>query len=105
MGPVGRLYNISIDAFGEPYGDRKPGEAYGHLTISDAFETGLEPAPVTPQGDSAPWMLISGTVIGALETSDRKTYSGKKAIVAPGMSTGELRFAYYRETIYSNFIS
>ena len=90
VGPVALSYNVSVDAFGELYGDLKPEDAFGHLRISDAFGTALEPAPVTPMGDSGPWQLISGTIVGALETSQRSGYSGKKPIVAPGMSTGEI---------------
>lgn len=89
VGPIALSFNVSVDAFGEPYGDLKPEHAYGHLHISDAFGTALEPAPVTPMGDSGPWRLISGTIVGALESSKREIFSGKKAIIAPGMSTGE----------------
>ncbi|EMD39017.1 hypothetical protein CERSUDRAFT_93058 [Gelatoporia subvermispora B] len=93
--PVAKRFNLSVDAFGTLVGDLEPEDAYGQLRIFDAFGTALEPAPVTPMGESGPWQLLSGTIIGALESSNRTSYSGKKAFIAPGMSTGNTDTKHY----------
>ncbi|OCH86953.1 carboxypeptidase S [Obba rivulosa] len=88
INPVATRFNLSVDAFGTLFGAVKPEDAYGQLRLFDAFGTALEPAPVTPMAGSGPWELLSGTIIGAVESSNRTAYSGKKAFIAPGMSTG-----------------
>ncbi|CDO72068.1 hypothetical protein BN946_scf184962.g11 [Trametes cinnabarina] len=87
--PVAERFGLDLDAFGENVvlpsdGER---ESAGLLRISDAFGTALEPAPITPMGESGPFKLLSGTIIGVLGASNRTGYD-KKIFVAPGMSTG-----------------
>ncbi|KAI1793445.1 carboxypeptidase S [Ganoderma leucocontextum] len=86
--PVVARLGLELDAFGKPEFVTKPdGVANGMLRIADAFGTALEPAPVTPTGDSGPFQLLSGTIIGVLGGSNRTGYD-KKVFIAPGMSTG-----------------
>lgn len=85
--PVVRRLGLELDAFGQ-YQEKPDGEEpSGVLRISDAFGTALEPAPVTPMGESGPFQLLSGTIIGVLGASNRTGYD-KKVVIAPGMSTG-----------------
>ncbi|KAH9074826.1 hypothetical protein EDB83DRAFT_2312331 [Lactarius deliciosus] len=59
---LAKEFNLSFTAFGS---DITPTGAptAGKLTLADAWESGLEPAPVTPTDeDSAPWQLLSGTI-------------------------------------------
>ncbi|GBE85034.1 Carboxypeptidase S [Sparassis crispa] len=84
--PLAQSFNLSVDAFGVQYGDVERGAAFGHLAISDAFGTALEPAPVTPTVGSRPYELLSGTIMGALGSSNRTGYTDK-VFIAPGMST------------------
>ena len=66
----------------------------GSLTLSAAFTTPLEPAPVTPTTlDSAPWRVLSGTIKTTFN-AQRGIEGADNIIVAPGMgtgNTGELR--------------
>ena len=89
VGPLANRYNLSIDAFGTPYGNISTGQAFGHLQLSDAYGTQLEPAPVTPTFGSGPYDLLAGTVISALGTSNR-TNVPRKVFLAPSLSTGAL---------------
>ena len=90
LGPVAERYNLSLDAFGEMKGDAK--KAYGQLVLSDAYETGLEPAPITPTTGSGPWELLSGTIRNTIATSSRKAYQGKDAVVTPSISLGTFKY-------------
>ena len=86
--PVVARFGLELDAFSKPeFAVKQDGEASGVLRIADAFGTALEPAPVTPMGDSGPFQFLSGTIIGVLGASNRTGYD-KKVFIAPGMSTG-----------------
>ena len=87
--PIAAQYGLTFEAFGNADFAMKPAgvESSGVLRITDAFGTALEPAPVTPLGDSGPFQLLSGTIIGVLGASNRTGYD-KKVFIAPGMSTG-----------------
>ncbi|KAI0927139.1 hypothetical protein AcV5_007754 [Taiwanofungus camphoratus] len=87
VGPVAQSFHLSVDAFGKPYGETEKDTVFGHLQISDAFGTALEPAPVSPMTGSGPYELLSGTIIGSLGSSNRTGYS-QKAFVAPGLAIG-----------------
>ncbi|EIW58397.1 carboxypeptidase S [Trametes versicolor FP-101664 SS1] len=85
VSPVAERFGLDVDAFGAK--TTAASASAGLLRISDAFGTALEPAPVTPLGDSGPFQLLSGTIIGVLGSSNRTGYD-KKTFIAPGMSTG-----------------
>ncbi|KAI6112592.1 hypothetical protein F5141DRAFT_1291299 [Pisolithus sp. B1] len=58
-------FNLTYTAFGKDVDSGNRGDAilaYGNLTLSEAFEGGLEPAPTTPfEGDDAtPYRILSG---------------------------------------------
>ncbi|PCH34800.1 carboxypeptidase S [Wolfiporia cocos MD-104 SS10] len=89
VGPVAQDLNLSVDAFGELYGGVGRSAAFGHLQMSDAYGTALEPAPITPTHGSGPYELLAGTIIGALETSNR-TGMPRKAFLAPSLATANL---------------
>ena len=77
-------FNLSYVAFGSSVleGDFQKG---GSLTLSDAFDGGLEPAPITPTGENAaPYQLLSGT-IKAVHSVHR---TDEEVIVAPSMMSG-----------------
>ncbi|KAI0358307.1 carboxypeptidase S [Trametes cingulata] len=91
--PVAECFGLDLDAFGEKTVAQVEKSA-GQLRISDAFGTALEPAPITPMGDSGPFQLLSGTIIGVLGASNRTGYD-KKTFIAPGMSTGNTDTKHY----------
>ncbi len=59
---LAKEFNLSYTAFGSAI-STKDGPTAGALTLTEAWGTALEPAPVTPTDeDSAPWRLLSGTI-------------------------------------------
>ncbi|KAI0742034.1 carboxypeptidase S [Daedaleopsis nitida] len=94
--PVVERLGLELDAFGRftPASVDAGEPPSGLLRISDAFGTALEPAPVTPLGDSGPFRLLSGTIQGVLGASNRTGYE-KKVFIAPGMSTGNTDTKHY----------
>lgn len=87
--PVASRFNLSINAFGRSVGAEN--SAAGRLSLTDAFGTALEPAPVTPTTGSA-YRLLSGTIRNVVETSERDTYKGKSVVVAPTILLGTFFF-------------
>ncbi|KZO99295.1 carboxypeptidase S [Calocera viscosa TUFC12733] len=81
--PRAETYNLSLSAFGAsiiPH-EAKAGEVF----IDDAFEPGLEPAPVTPK--AAEWDLFGGTIRAEWAKRDVSFNHGEMEdiIVAPGV--------------------
>ncbi|KAI0718091.1 carboxypeptidase S [Cerioporus squamosus] len=94
--PVVKQYGLELNAFGlyKETPDSKDGEASGLLHITDAWGTALEPAPITPMGESGPFKLLSGTIVGVLGASNRTGYD-RKVVIAPSMSTGNTDTKHY----------
>ncbi|KAH9893483.1 carboxypeptidase S [Cubamyces lactineus] len=85
-------FNLSYTAFGEQL-TGKDAPAYGTLTISDAWGTALEPAPISPV-DAPEYALLSGT-IKATYNSYRELEGNDNIIVAPGIMSGNTDTRYY----------
>ena len=80
-------FNLTYTAFGSAISP-EDGPTAGSLTLTDAFGTALEPAPVTPVSeDSAPWQLLSGT-IKATYNAHRGLDGADNIIVSPGITSG-----------------
>ena len=80
-------FNLTYTAFGSPIFTRD-GPAAGTLVLSEAWDTGLEPAPVTSSDeDSAPWRLFSGT-IKATFNAHRDLEGPNNIFVSPGIMSG-----------------
>jgi Gly-Xaa carboxypeptidase len=85
---LAKAFNLSYTAFGSVIFP-EDGTSAGTLTLSDAWDDALEPAPVTPTGeDSAPWQLFSGT-IKATYDAHRGLDGADNIFVAPGIMTGK----------------
>ncbi|TCD69101.1 hypothetical protein EIP91_008743 [Steccherinum ochraceum] len=102
--PAAKKYNISIDAFGEEVDpsddddddDEGLSRAYaGRVTLSDAFGTALEPAPITPTSKNPAYEFISGTIIAVSKTSAKGKGSDKPVVVAPGFLIGNTDTRFY----------
>ena len=79
-------FNLTYTAFGAAISEDGP--AAGSLVLSEAWRTGLEPAPVTPSdADSAPWRLFSGT-IKATYNAHRDLDGPNNIFVSPGIMSG-----------------
>ena len=89
--PFANAFNLSYVAFGASITDPMT-PAYGHLNLSEAFgRKPLEPAPVTPIDNAAPFKLLSGT-IKATFNSHRGMDGNDTIIISPGLTssnTGE----------------
>lgn len=80
-------FNLTYTAFGTAI-STQDGPAAGTLMLSEAWHTGLEPAPVTPSDeDSAPWRLLSGT-IKATFNAHRDLDGPNNIFVSPGIMSG-----------------
>ncbi|KXN86588.1 Carboxypeptidase S [Leucoagaricus sp. SymC.cos] len=83
--PLAERFNLTFTAFGESMTNAN-GPSQGSLTLSDAFNDALEPAPITST-DAAPYQLLSGTIKATYNTY-RGLEGSDNIIVAPGMMTG-----------------
>lgn len=80
-------FNLTYTAFDKQVSS-EGAPSSGSLTLSAAFTTPLEPAPVTPTTlDSAPWRVLSGTIKTTFN-AQRGIKGADNIIVAPGMGTG-----------------
>ncbi|KAG0707054.1 hypothetical protein DFH29DRAFT_1016640 [Suillus ampliporus] len=87
-------FNLSFTAFGAQISNHDA-PSYGTLTLSHAFNEGLDPAPVTPSGlDAAPFQLLSGT-IKATYNSHRNISVSDAIIVSPGIASGNTDTRFY----------
>jgi Gly-Xaa carboxypeptidase len=79
-------FNLTFTAFGSPVSpEDEPSE--GALTLTDAWGTALEPAPITPTDeDSAPWQLLSGTIKATYNA--QRGLEGDNIVVSPGVPSG-----------------
>lgn len=95
--PTVEKYNISLSAFGEDIDYDFRTTAYaGSLTLSDAFGTALEPAPITPTSQNPAYQFLSGTIIAVEKTSARGQNSPSvPVVVAPGILIGNTDTRYY----------
>ncbi|KAH0836413.1 hypothetical protein J3R83DRAFT_8014 [Lanmaoa asiatica] len=84
---VAAKHNMTLEAFGKTVGSQGP--SWGTIRLSDAFDSALVPAPVTPTTGSGPYELLSGTIRSTLQTHLRTDELPRSAVVAPGLSTGE----------------
>jgi len=91
---LAKTFNLTYSAFGTQVSE-EGAPASGTLTLSDAFQNGLEPAPITPTGpDVAPYQLLSGT-IKATYNAHRSIDDPDSIIVAPGIMSGNTDTRFY----------
>lgn len=84
-------FDLSYTAFGQ----NLVSGSSGSLTLTDAWGTALQPAPVSPT-DEAPYKLLSGTIRATYESRPTVDEQAKREIkVAPGIMTGNTDTRYY----------
>jgi Gly-Xaa carboxypeptidase len=83
---LAKEFNLTFTAFGSEISPKAAPTA-GKLTLTDAWGTALEPAPVTPTEDSAPWRLLSGTIKAAYN-AHRGLEGADNIFVSPGIMSG-----------------
>lgn len=85
---LAREYDLSYTAFEDDMDGDMSATGRGTLTLSRAFESGLEPAPITPtEGDAEPYRQLSGSIKAAYN-SHRGISGDEHIIVSPGMMSG-----------------
>jgi len=95
-------FNLTYEAFGKR---QTPLDVIssGTLTLSNAFQSYLEPAPTTPTSkDAAPYQLLSGT-IKATYNSHRSFQTTNNITVAPGMPSGNTGTDHFTTFVNSDF--
>ncbi len=65
--PVARKFNLTLVSFGTNV--TIGSEGAGHIILSKAWGTSLEPAPMTPISSSKPYDILAGTIKAALKSS------------------------------------
>ena len=91
---LAKTFNLTYSAFGRQISE-EGASASGTLTLSAAFQNGLEPAPITPTGaDAAPYQLLSGT-IKATYNAHRSINDADAIIVAPSIMSGNTDTRFY----------
>ncbi|KAI0251446.1 carboxypeptidase S [Lactifluus subvellereus] len=86
-------FNLSFTAFGSVIFPEDE-STEGTLTLTDAYGTALEPAPVTPTDeDSAPWQLLSGTIKATYNA--QRGLEGDNVVVSPGILGGNTDTRHY----------
>ena len=93
---LAKTFNLTYNAFGAQISeDGAP--ASGTLTLSSAFQNGLEPAPITPTGaDAAPYQLLSGTIRATYNTHRSLALNdADSVIVAPSIMSGNTDTRFY----------
>jgi Gly-Xaa carboxypeptidase len=79
---------LTYNAFGRRISE-EGAPASGSLTLSDAYNGGLEPAPITPTGkDAAPYQLLSGTIKATYNVHRSLLDNDESVIVTPGILSG-----------------
>ncbi|KAH0836669.1 hypothetical protein J3R83DRAFT_8389 [Lanmaoa asiatica] len=85
---LARAYNLSYTAFGVDMDGDMNTTARGTVTLSTAFGSGLEPAPITPtEGEAVPYRLLTGSIKAAYN-SHRAISGDDHIIVSPAMMSG-----------------
>ncbi|KAH8116257.1 Zn-dependent exopeptidase [Phellopilus nigrolimitatus] len=97
VSPLARSFNLSFKAFeNESFlDDNQQPMSSGQLALTDAYGSGLNPAPITPTDRSGPWQLLSGTILFAFATNQRTEIKHGQVAVAPGLSLGNTDTRYY----------
>ena len=86
---LAQKFNLTYNAFGQTL----LSGSSGSLTLTDAWGTALEPAPVTPT-DEEPFKVLSGT-IRATYNSHRGFENEEEIKIAPGIMTGNTGAAFF----------
>jgi len=93
--PLAKQFNLSFTAFGKDI-QTVEGPTYGSLVLTDAWNSALEPAPVSPtDADAEPYKLISGTIIATHEGSPKFKKDNKTIVVVPGIMSGNTDTRFY----------
>jgi len=87
-------FNLSFTAFGQQISPAGAHAYRGSLTLEDAWNSALEPAPITPTGaDAVPFQVLSGTIRAVHNRGGPRNESD--IVVAPGIMGGNTDTLFY----------
>lgn len=86
--PLAKKYNLTLDAFGDGLNATSNVVSSGRLSLAQAWESALEPAPVTPWIDNPAFDFLAGTIQAVAKTSKRWNNPDIPVAVAPGIMSG-----------------
>ncbi|KAL4268882.1 peptidase M20A family protein [Pleurotus pulmonarius] len=90
---LSKKFNLTYTSFGVEISERDSPSS-GTLTLSDAWGTALEPAPITPTGrGAAPYTLLAGTIKSTFNS--HRSLRGDNIAMSPGIMTGNTDTRYY----------
>ncbi|KAF4569828.1 hypothetical protein EYR40_008808 [Pleurotus pulmonarius] len=90
---LSKKFNLTYTSFGAELSE-KDVPSSGTLTLSDAWGTALEPAPITPTGqDAAPYALLAGTIKSTFNS--HRSLQGDNIAMSPGIMSGNTDTRYY----------
>ncbi|KAF4593099.1 hypothetical protein EYR38_008809 [Pleurotus pulmonarius] len=90
---LSKTFNLTYTSFGVEISERDSPSS-GTLTLSDAWGTALEPAPITPTGrGAAPYTLLAGTIKSTFNS--HRSLRGDNIAMSPGIMTGNTDTRYY----------
>jgi Gly-Xaa carboxypeptidase len=102
---LGKEFNLTYNAFGSRISE-EGAPATGSLTLSDAYNGDLEPAPITPTGkDDAPYQLLSGTIRATYNVYRSLSDEDESIIVAPSVMTGNTGILSYSSLLCPVFLT
>ncbi|KAK7687700.1 hypothetical protein QCA50_008916 [Cerrena zonata] len=93
--PIAKKFNLTLDAFGDELHGMSNVVSSGHLKLTDAWGTALEPAPVTPWIENSAFDFLAGTIQTVVKTSKRWNNPDIPVAVAPGILSGNTDTRYY----------
>ena len=90
VAPIAEEYNLTVHAFGKSGRTFQNEARYGNLVLSDAYGSGLNPAPITPTTGSKTWDFLSSVILYTFQTNQRTSQSQEenKYVVAPQLNLG-----------------
>ncbi|KAJ7155498.1 hypothetical protein C8R43DRAFT_1000134 [Mycena crocata] len=108
VSPIAADFNMSLRAFGRT---SEPDDMQKHqIILTDAFDTSLEPSPVTPIESGGPYKLLAATIKASLETAER--YNSTGVIISPSLGLDTrfywnltrhiFRYSHYGDRDYYN---
>lgn len=90
LSPLAEKFNLTFDAFGDGLDAISGVPSSGLLRLAEAWDSALEPAPVTPWIDNPAFDFVAGTIQTVARTSKRWNNTNLPVAVAPGIMSGML---------------
>lgn len=85
--PFAEKHNLSFTSFGSEITPSSVSSSSGALRLSDAYDTQLDPAPITPT-DTAAYRILSGSIRATHARSVIPNPKSQDMIVAPMLAGG-----------------